>query len=62
MKKLVKDDLILGSTAKSIVKIDINNKKNLMRLDQVDLRFAVTEQIRRSRQVLSRDDKPQEAL
>ena len=38
------------------------NEKNLKSLDQVDLGFAVTEHIRRSRQVLSRDDKPQEAL
>ena len=56
MKKVVKDDLIVGSTAKSIVKIDINNEKNLKGLDQVDLGFAVTEQISRSRQVLCRDD------
>ena len=56
MKKIVKDELIVGKSPRSISEIDIDDQKCLNNPAVIDLGYAVFEKIRKNRENLSKEN------
>ena len=55
MRKIVKDDLIVGKSVASISEIDVEDQKSLKSPAVIDLGYAVSEEIRKNRENLSKE-------
>ena len=56
MKKVAKEELILGKSIKSIVEVDLHEPRNLKASKDIDLGYAVADEIRKNRNSLSKED------
>ena len=56
MKKVAKEELAIGKSAKSIVEIDLKEPRNLKASKDIHLGYAVSDEIRENRVFFSKDD------